>query len=298
MLRILFLIVGISLYSCSKGDYGKIVTKERIDIRQLPIWENISRNDTLLPKFEYVDQIELYKIQYHSNDRVVWGLCLTPKREGKYPVIIFNRGGNRDFSALTYPFMLTFGGPIVEKGYVMIASNYRKEDEFGGSELNDVLSLYNTIEEIEKADASRIGMLGWSRGGMMTYLSMKESCKLKTAVIGNGPTDLFATKKSRPKMEKVYEECIPNYASNAKEELKERSVIYWPEELCRSTSLLILSGTQDKRVDPDQADRLSKKLDSLGYNYELIKRETDHFFTGKREELNEILLDWFDKELK
>ena len=44
-------------------------------------------------------------------------------------------------------------------------------------------------------------MLGWSRGGMMTYLALQKSDKIKTAIVGNGPTDLFGLISDRPEME-------------------------------------------------------------------------------------------------
>ena len=53
-------------------------------------------------------------------------------------------------------------------------------------------------------------MFGWSRGGMMTYLALQKSEKIKTAIIGNGPTDLFGLISDRPKMESnVIAECVP-----------------------------------------------------------------------------------------
>ncbi len=92
-----------------------------------------------------------------------------------------------------------------------VNGNYRENDEFGGAEINEVLNLTETIKEIEKADSNCIGMFGWSRGGMMTYLALSKSDKIKTAIIGNGVSDLFETAKSRPRMEtNVFAECIPN----------------------------------------------------------------------------------------
>ena len=195
--------------------------------------------------------------------------------------------------------MISLNGKLASKGYVIIGSNYRSNDEFGGKDLNDVKALFNTIKEIPQADTSRVGMFGWSRGGMMTYMSMKNSCKLKTAVVGNGPIDLTANIKFRPEMETgVYAECIPYYWENKDEELRKRSVVNWPDSMCQSTSLLILSGSLDKRTDPNQIDRLAQRLNQLDFDYQLIKKETDHFFSDKQEELEQILIDWFKNKLQ
>ncbi len=60
----------------------------------------------------------------------------------------------------------------------------------------------------------------------------------------------------------------------------------------------ILCGTNDERVNPKQAHRLVEKLKEIAYNYELREFETDHFFSDKKTELNELVINWFNKELK
>jgi hypothetical protein len=97
---------------------------------------------------------------------------------------------------------------------------------------------------------------------------------------------------------KIIAECVPNYLENKETELKKRSVIYWSEELDKSSSLLILCGTNDKRVNPEQADKVAHKLTEIKYDYELRKFETDHFFSAYKTELNELAIEWFDKRLK
>ena len=134
---------------------------------------------------------------------------------------------------------------------------------------------------------------------MMTYLALQKSDKIKTAIIGNGASDLFNTVKFRPIMEtNVFAECIPNYWKNKESELKKRSAIYWANELDQNSSLLILCGTNDKRVNPEQADKIANKLKELDYDFELRKFETDHFFSNKKTELNDLVITWFNKRLK
>lgn len=270
-----------------------------MDLSQTPIWSKISQDNELHSGFEHLKKLNFYFITYQSDSLKVIGLLVEPKKKGKFPVVIFNRGGNRGFAQLTVATMIMYASKLAEKGYVVIGSNYRKKDEFGGAEINDVLNLTETVKEIEKADPNCIGMFGWSRGGMMTYLALQKSDKIKTAIIGNGPTDLFETISARPEMEtKVIAECAPNYLKNKELELKKRSVIYWADELNKNSSLLILCGTNDKRVNPEQADKIATKLKEINYDFELKKFETDHFFSDKKTELNEIVIKWFDEKLK
>ncbi len=278
---------------------GKLISKRLVDIKTTPIWNRIAPNNNLKPVFKHVEDLNFYFISYSSDGLVVKGIIVEPKADGEYPTVILNRGGNRTFGQLTIGTAVLFASKLAAAGYVIVGSNYREKDEFGGAEINDVLHLFETIKEIPKADNENIGMLGWSRGGMMTYLALQKTDKIKTAVVGNGATDLFNTLEFRPKMEeKVFAECIPNYWENKETELKKRSAIYWPNELNKNTSLLILNGTKDTRVHPSQAADFYKKLIEIDYDVTLKSYDTDHFFSDKKEELNKELMDWFNAKLK
>lgn len=278
---------------------GKILSKKLIDISKTPIWNKISEGNELKSNFKHLTSLNFYFITYQSDGLKIGGLLVEPKKEGKYPVVIFNRGGNRDFGRLTVATMIMYTSKLAEQGYVIIGSNYRKKDEFGGAEINDVLSLTKTVREIKKADLNCIGMYGWFRGGIMSYLALQKSGEIKTAVVGNAPTNLFELISDRPEMEsKVIAECVPGYRENKVAELKKRSVIFWTDKLDKNSSLLILCGTNDKRVNPEQADKLAEKLKEIKYDFELRKFGTDHYFSEYKKELNELVINWFDKRLK
>ena len=281
------------------GQNGNILSKKLVDISKTSIWKRISQDNKLHSDFEHLKKLDFYFITYQSDSLNVRGIVIEPKKVGKYPVVIFNRGGHRDYAHLTIGTLIIYTSKLAEQGFVIIGSNYREKDEFGGAEINDVLALTETVKDIEKADSNRIGMFGWSRGGMMTYLALQKSDKIKTAMVGNGPTDLFGIISDRPPMEtKVIAECIPNYWENKDSELKKRSVIYWADELYKHSSLLILCGTKDKRVNPEQADKIASKLKEIEYDFELKKFETDHYFTEHKTEWNELVINWFNERLK
>ncbi|WP_109301870.1 S9 family peptidase [Aquimarina sp. AU474] len=299
MNKVLTSIIFILFISIGFSQNGKILSKKLVDISKTPIWNRISQDGQLYSNFKHLNKLDFYFITYQSDNLKVRGIVIEPKENGKYPVVIFNRGGNRDFAQLTVGTLIMYASKLAEQGYVIIGSNYREKDEFGGAEINDVLNLTETVKEIDKADPNCIGMFGWSRGGMMTYLALQKSDKIETAIVGNGPTDLFGLIFDRPEMEsKVIAECVPNYLDNKESELKKRSVVYWANELDKSSSLLILCGTNDKRVNPKQADIIAKKLTEINYDFELKNYQTDHYFTEYKSELNKLVIDWFDKRLK
>jgi len=92
-------------------------------------------------------------------------------------------------------------------GYVIVASQYRGngggegKEEFGGKDVNDVLNLIPLLSNMPQADTARIGMFGWSRGSMMTYLALTKTTTIKAAVVGSGLTDLITSLKERPEPE-------------------------------------------------------------------------------------------------
>lgn len=298
LFRIICLCSSILLAVSSKGQ-DTLLSKVEIDLAKSDFWSNISADDQLKPVFNYLDGLNFYQINYSSEGHLVSGMMIEPKAMGQYPVVLFNRGGNRDFGSLSIGMLISYASKLAADGYVILASNYRKNDEFGGEEINDVLKLIDIAASIPKADSSRIGMFGWSRGGMMAYLAMAKSDRLKTVVVGNGPTDLARTLEERPILEeKVLSQCIPNYLTNKAKALKDRSVIHWADKLNTSTSLLILAGTQDNRVHHIQAKLMAQRLKKTKVKHELKLFDTDHFFSDKKEALNQELIRWFHQELK
>lgn len=283
----------------AKAQNGQLISKTLVDIELEDFWQDITINDTLKSSYKHLDQLNFYKIKYWSDSLPIDGILIEPKAEGKFPVVIFNRGGNRTFAEISIEMASNYTGKLAAEGYVILASNYRKNDEFGGNDINDVLNLIETAQYIPKADTSKIGMFGWSRGGMMTYLSLKYSNRIKAAIVGNGPTNLFSTIEARPGIEtNVLQECIPNYSVNKTQALEERSAVFWPEKLCKTTQLLILNGTVDMRMDYHQTIELAKKLNAINYSFQLKLFETDHFFSDMKKELNFEVISWFNQYLK
>lgn len=272
-----------------------LLSKVSVDLSTTEYWLDGQLN----PTFQHLESLNFYQITYLSEGHKVKGLMAEPKDSGSYPIVIFNRGGNRDFGRLSLAMLISYTSKLATDGYVILASNYRDNDEFGGAEINDVLKLIDIAGSIPKADANRIGMFGWSRGGMMSYLCMAKTDKLKTVVVGNGPTDLFSTLEERPSLEaNVFSKCIPNYWHTKKTALKARSVIHWTDKLNHSTSLLILAGKHDQRVSHNQAIRLSEKFEETSLKHTLKIFDTDHFFSDRKIELHQELINWFRQELK
>lgn len=289
---------------------SRILEKKKINWEDYKgLYEN-QEAGLFLKKFHFLEHVDMYEITYLSDGLKIQSFAAIPKKGEKHPVIVYNRGGNRDLGALQlfrgrakYPVAYWFS-KMASEGYVVIGCNYRGsgasegEDEFGGKDINDVLNLLEVLEEIPEADTENIGMYGWSRGSTMTYLAMAKSDKIKAAVAVAGKSD--ATNIDRPEMESgVYAELIPNYWENKDEELKKRSAIYFADEFKKDVPLLLLHGNSDWRVKSVHSLNLALKLDELRVPYRLkIYEGGSHGLHAFREDVDAEILNWFNTYLK
>jgi dipeptidyl aminopeptidase/acylaminoacyl peptidase len=269
------------LHSLINSD-GKIVQSERINF-----------------KSAYFDKTEYYKITYLSDGLEVVGFIVKPKgNASKYPTIIFNRGGNREYAKITKK-SLRYLSYLSSKNFVVLASQYRGNDggqgreEFGGKDVNDVLNLIKLAKSLPFVEPSKIVMLGFSRGGMMTYLAIKNGAEIEAAAVVGGVTDLGQMFNERDeRMKRVIRELV----GMDKKEWEKRSAYYWPEKI--DVPILILHGEDDWRVQASQAKKLSEKLKQAGKIHELvIFSRGDHGLNTHRAERNQRIIDWFDRYL-
>ena len=95
-----------------------------------------------------MNKLNFFAITYQSDSSIVKGITLEPKREGEFPVVIFNRGGNANFAELDVSTLIYFTAKLAEQGYIIIASNYREQEEYGGEEqVTQDLSEYSVEKE-------------------------------------------------------------------------------------------------------------------------------------------------------
>src|SRR5262249_9511409 len=106
-----------------------------------------------------------YHLVYYSDGLRLTGVYAEPKYPGKYPAVVYNRGGIGAGGALTGQEM----APFAESGFVVVGSQYRGTpgnegvDQLGGDDIDDVLNLVTLLKNRPLVDASRIAMVGASR---------------------------------------------------------------------------------------------------------------------------------------
>ena len=243
-------------------------------------------------------------IVYLSDGLKISGFLWKPKDvDGKkLPLIVYNRGGNRTYAQL-YPWFDFGFYEYLRQGFVVLASQYRGgfasegNDEYGGGDAHDVTNLIPLARSLGYVDMNNVFMLGWSRGGMMTYLALKDGMPVNAAAVIGGIVDLASDVKRRRSIAQVWQELSVNLQDRGDAALRERSVIYWPEKI--NAPLLILQGGADWREDPDKARELAKRLEELGKPHELvIYPDDDHGLSHHKAASDQKIIEWFKQHIK
>jgi dienelactone hydrolase len=96
-----------------------------------------------------------------------------------HAAMIWVHGGVHGNWAITY---FPFVKEAVQRGYVVIAPEYRGSTgygeklhmaiDYGGKEVDDVMSAFGYLKTLPHVDTERVGMMGWSHGGYITLLSV------------------------------------------------------------------------------------------------------------------------------
>ena len=128
--------------------------------------------------------LECTKITYRSSvgDMDIPAYLFQPlKKRGArgHAAMIWVHGGVHGNWAITY---FPFVKEAVQRGYVIIAPEYRGSTgygeahhmaiDYGGKEVDDVMSAHAYLQTLPHVDPERVGMMGWSHGGYITLLSL------------------------------------------------------------------------------------------------------------------------------
>jgi dipeptidyl aminopeptidase/acylaminoacyl peptidase len=232
--------------------------------------------------------------------RVVGYIVRPPATAGATtaPVVIWLRGGNRDFGATT-PFSLVQMLDVADAGFVVVATDYRGvnggdgADEFGGADTADVHALVPMATHVPGADVKRLFLVGGSRGGMQGLIAMREGLPVRAAAFRSGMYDLARAIAERPELEPtVYVQIVPSWATARDQAILHRSPVRWVHEL--KAPLLLLHARQDWRVLLAGTEAMAAALAEAGVEHSLVVYEREeHQLAFHRREWVAAAVDWF-----
>jgi len=196
----------------------------------------------------------------------------------KYPLIVFPHGGVHSDFTTYYTHIIR---ELMAQQYIVIAAEYRgstgygkthyEKIDYGGLEIEDVdASRAYMIENCEMVDKNRVGIIGWSHGGLIALMNIFEHPgNYHVAYAGVPVSDLIArmgyqTQDYRDLYSADYH--IGKTVNEDVEEYKRRSPAWNAQKL--KTPLLIHTNTNDEDVNILEVEHLIKSLKAEGKKFE------------------------------
>lgn len=210
-----------------------------------------------------------------------WSYIFIPKDidvNKKYPMIVLPHGGVHSNLSTYYTHIIR---ELMAQQYIVVAAEYRgstgyggghyRKIDYGGLEVEDVdASRAYMIENYDFVDKNRVGLMGWSHGGLISLFNLYDHAEhYKVAFAGVPVSDIIArmgykTQSYRDLYSADFHIGKTAYADV--EEYKRRSPAWQTHKL--KTPLLIHTNTNDADVNVLEVEHLIKSLKADGKNFE------------------------------
>ncbi len=217
-----------------------------------------------------------------GNPTKFWSYVFIPKQVDpakKYPLIVFPHGGVHSDFGTYYTHIVR---ELMAQGYIVVAAEYRgstgygkahyEKIDYGGLETEDVYASRNyMLENYEIVDHNRVGIIGWSHGGLIALFNIFDHPDAyQVAYAGVPVSDLIARMGYKDQSYRDLYEAdyhIGESADDHVEEYKRRSPA-WNTHKMKDTPLLIHTNTNDADVNVLEVEHLIKSLKADGKKFE------------------------------
>lgn len=215
-----------------------------------------------------------------------WTYVFIPKNVDvtkKYPLIVLPHGGVHADLTTYYAHIVR---ELISQGYVIVAPEYRgstgygrghyEKIDYGGLENEDVYYSRNyMIENYGFIDKNRVGIIGWSHGGLISLMNIFDHPKdYQVAFAGVPVSDLIARMGYHKQSYRDLYEAEYHIGKSANDNVQEyrRRSPAWNTEKFDGTPLLIHTNTNDDDVNVLEVEHLIKSLKVEGkpFNYEIF----------------------------
>jgi dipeptidyl aminopeptidase/acylaminoacyl peptidase len=183
---------------------------------------------------------------------------LQKRGTGGHPAMVWVHGGvHGDMDELYLPFIRE----AVQRGYVIITPDYRGSTghgkahyeaiDYGGKEIDDVISAVDFLKTLPYVDMNRLGLMGWSHGGFITaHTLFRDDNPFKAGAAIVPVTNLvFRLSYKGPGYQRSYaaEEGIQGLPFEKREEYIRRSPVFHASNL--KVPILVHVATNDEDVN-------------------------------------------------
>lgn len=220
----------------------------------------IDEQQTIDLRFEMENRccVHMQFVSYASGRQLIPAYVFTPARmshDKRYPAVVVVHGAFHGH--FDVPFFPLIRG-LVDRGYVVIFPEYRGSagygpeiyaNDYGHTDVADVLAAARYVSSKPFVDASRLGIFGRSRGGMLTLLAIERAPKqFRVAVDVVGLADFVAFMGYKPEHTRQEVASEPGFGGKLPADnlpaYMEVSPINYVDEI--ETPLLVLATTGDR----------------------------------------------------
>lgn len=210
-----------------------------------------------------------------------WAYVFLPRdldRSRQAPLVILPHGGvHADFT--TYHTHII--RELIAQGYVVIAPEYRGSTgygrgvyeaiDYGGREVDDAHACRDyMLENYDFIDAARVGMVGWSHGGLIAFLAVCAHPDDYACCFAGVPVSDLVSRLGYLGPEYAADFSAPYHIGETVTEniaeYRRRSPIWHAEEL--RTPLLVHGNRGDEDVNVLEVELLVKSLQAAGKTFE------------------------------
>lgn len=213
-----------------------------------------------------------------GNPLKFWSYVFIPRdvdASKKYPLLVFPHGGVHANFTTYYTHIIR---EMVSQGYIVVAAEYRgstgygaglyRRIDYGGLEVEDVdASRKYMIDNYAIVDKDRVGVIGWSHGGLIGLFCIFDHPEAYRACFAGVPvSDVIARMGYKDDGYRDLYSASYHIGKTADENVAEyrRRSPAWQVDRYRNTPLLIHANTNDEDVNVLEVEHLIKSLKAAG----------------------------------
>lgn len=213
-----------------------------------------------------------------GNPLKFWSYVFIPRDADpskKYPLLVFPHGGVHANFSTYYTHIIR---EMVTQGYIVVAAEYRgstgygaglyRRIDYGGLEIEDVdASRKYMVENYSIVDSDRVGIAGWSHGGLIGLFCIFDHPEAYKACFAGVPvSDVIARMGYKDDDYRDLFSAPYHIGKTADEDVAEyrRRSPAWQVDRYRNTPLLIHTNTNDEDVNVLEVEHLIKSLKAAG----------------------------------
>jgi len=225
----------------------------------------------------------------------------------RYPALLRIHGGpnGQDSNAWNFEREL-----FAANGYIVVNVNYRGSNgrgsayqkaifaDWGNKEVVDLLAAMDYVQTLDYVDSSRLGIGGWSYGGILTNYTIASDGRFKAAISGAGSSNQISMYGTDMYITQYENELGPPW-KNQDLWIKLSYPFFHADRI--HTPTLFMGGEKDFNVPVLGGEQMYQALRSLGVDSELVIYPNQfHGITvpSYKKDRLERYLAWYDKYLK